>query len=368
VTRWTLIAEDWQTQLAQIDTFERFELVARYNDVSTWELALPTDTEAGQILLNASRPRVVIWADNQVFRSGPVIRQERALDSTGDHLTLSGVDDLVWLRRRLAHPQPGTAAPPYNASAYDTQTGPASTVIAGYVNRNAGPLAVAARQVPGLNVTTPPAFGPNVTVAARYKSLLEFLQGIARAAGNVGFRIRDLVFDVFQPAGTAIFDTALGTLASWSSTLDAPSATYVYVVGQGEGTARTIREYADTTGALTAFGRIEAFQDRRDTNDPATMDQAGAEALAEAVTPPGIDLVALDTPSQRFLTDWNVGSLATVTIGDSTRTDVIVEVDLLLEGNRPPQVRPVLGASTVNLAVWKSMQSTSRRLRQLERV
>jgi len=352
MTELVLTACDWTTRLAEIDTFETATLIARHNDVSTYELTMPADTAAAAVLIGAARPRVLFSADGSVYRSGPVTRLERTLDADGaDMLVVNGVDDLVWLRARLAHPEPGTPAPPYNHQAYDAQTGPASQVLAGYVSRNAGPAALPLRQVPGLTVPTPAAFGGTVTTSARYQGLLDFLVPIATAA-RVGIRIRDLAFEVYQPSGGAVFSVELGTLATWSSVAEAPDATYVYVAGQGDGVARVIREYSDPAG-LADWGRIESFQDRRDTSSTAEMDQTGAETL--------------DTASQTFLRDWNVGDQATARIGDATITDIIVEATLTLEPNVPLRVAPVLGAAVVNLTQWRTLSAHARRLRQLER-
>ena len=360
-----LAIADWQTDLAEIDTYEHLELIARFNDVSTYELVLPTADDAAQLLLAAARPRLVIYADGQVYRSGPVTRIQRDRAPDGDMLTVNGVDDLVWLRRRVAHPQPGSAAPPYSTTAYDTRTGPASQVIAGFVNANAGPAATPARQVPGLTVPTPAAFGSTITVSARYQGLLELLQPILLQQG-LGLRIRDLVAEVFQPAGSAVFSVAMGTLASWTSTLEAPDLTYTYVAGQGEGTARLIREVANSQ-AVIDWGRVESFIDRRDTNATAELDQAGLEALAEGVHPIALQLDALNTDGQRFLRDWNVGDLATFSVGGLTVTDVIVEAQIDLEPNEPPSVHPVIGANPLTLAQWRQTTQQARRLRQLER-
>jgi len=362
----TLVACDWTTRLAEVDTYESVTLIARHNAVSTYELVLPSATAAAQVLITANRPRLLVLANGVVYRSGPVTRLQRELDAAGDDmLTVSGVDDLVWLRARLAHPQPATAAPPYSTQAYDTQTGPASQVIAGYVNRNAGPLAIAARQVPGLSVPTPAAFGGTITTSARYQELLDFLVPIATAA-KIGMRVRDLAFEVFQPSGGAVFSVELGTLASWSSVAEVPDMTYVYVAGQGDGTARVIRETADTAG-IADWGRIENFQDRRDTASAVEMDQTAAETLAQGAHPIAVAMEALDTGAQQFLRDWNVGDLATVRVGDVSITDVIVEATITLAGNAPATIVPALGAATVNLTAWRMLGSTQKRLRQLER-
>jgi hypothetical protein len=239
-------------------------------------------------------------------------------------------------------------------------------VLAGYVDRNAGLAAVSARRVPGLVVPVPAAFGPVISTSARYQQLLAFLQPIAASAG-LGFRVRDLTFDVFQPAGTAVFSAALGTLASATSVLEAPEVTYAYVAGQGVGVARTIREYADAA-AVMAWGRTEAFIDRRDSDVIAELDQAGAEALAEGAPPLTITIEAADTVGQRFLRDWSVGTLATVEVGQLTRTDVIGEVLIELAANQVPSVSPTVGGSAVTLDQWRAAQNQAKRLRQLERI
>jgi hypothetical protein len=360
-----LVAADWLTDLAEIDDYEHLTLVARYNDVSTYELVLPFADDAAQALVNAARPRLVIYADGDVYRSGPVTRIQRDRAPDGDMLTINGVDDLVWLTRRVAHPEPGTAAPPYNHVAYDVRTGPASQVIAQLVNVNAGPAAIATRQVPGLTVPTPAAMGATITISARYQGLLALLQPILLQQ-RLGLRIRDLVCEVFQPTGTAVFSVAVGTLASWTSTLEAPDLTYTYVAGGGEGTARVIREVADAQ-AVIDWGRIESFVDRRDTTATAELDQAGAEALAEGIHPIALQLEALNTDGQRFLRDWNVGDLATFAVGDLTVSDVIVEATIQLDANKPPTVTPVIGGNPLTLAQWRASQQQARRLRQLER-
>jgi len=363
----TLVAADGLIRLGEIDTYQLATVVARHNDVSTFEVELPADDPAAGYLVAANRPRIVFRDDRgTTFRSGPVTRfEESSSTDEGAILRVYGVDDLVYLRRRLAHPQPGSAAPPYSTTAYDTATGPASQVIAGFVNRNAGPLATPLRQVPGLTVPTPAAFGPTVTMSARWQNLLEFLQPAAKSAG-IGIRIRDLAFEVFQPSGNAVFSIDLGTLAGWNSVREVPDVDYVFVAGGGQGTARVVQEYQDAA-AIADWGRIESFQDRRDTSTPAELDQTGAETLAEGARPIVVDLTALDTDAQLFLRDWNVGDLASVRIGDETVTDVITAATVTLDQNSPAIVEPMIGQTTVGLASWRAIDRANRRIRQLER-
>jgi len=363
----SMVVADWTNQLAIIDTFESATLIARHNEVSGYEVKLPTDSIAGRMLLGLARPRILFLTEAGVFRSGPVIRLQRTVDDGGDVLTVNGTDDLVWLRRRLAHPCPGVAAPPYTQQTNHVISGAASQVIADYVSWNAGPKAIPARRVANLAVPVPAAFGPNITLSARYQNLLEFLQPAAKQA-KIGFAMRGLSFEVFQPVGVAVFSVELGTLAAFESAADVPETDYVYVAGGGEGTARVIREYQDIA-SVQAWGRIESFVDRRDTTTTGELDQSGAEALAEGIHAPSIKLDVLDTPAQRFLVDWTVGDTATAVLyGGQAITDIIVEAKIELTPNAPPIVQPVLGSPPLDLKAWRRLQGTEARLRQLERV
>ena len=247
----------------------------------------------------------------------------------------------MYLRHRLAHPQPAAAAPPYNGQAFDTRTGSASQVISQFVDVNAGAGAVTARRIPGLTAPVPAAMGPTITVSARYQNLLTMLQRVANRAG-LGIEIRDLVFYVFDPAGpTAVFSAELGTLAGWTEAREAPTVNYVYVAGGGRGVNRIIKEYGDTD-SVAEWGRIEGFDDRRDTVATAELDQAGAEVLTGIPTPE-LALTALDTASQQFISDWQLGDKATVADDAETIVDVIREVFIDLAPNTPPLVTPTLG-------------------------
>jgi Siphovirus ReqiPepy6 Gp37-like protein len=360
----TLTACDWRIPVAEVDTYESFTVIARHNAVATWELVLPADTDAARALLASYRPRLLLSTDT-VYRSGPATRFQRNQSQDGDLLTVNGVDDLALLSFRLAHPQPGSPAPPYSTTAADARTGVASTVFSGYVDRNAGPGAITARQIPGLTILLPTPFGPTVSMSGAWQNLLDFIAQAANAAG-VGIRVRDLQFEVFQPSGSADFSVDLGTLAAWESVLEMPDANYVYVGGSGVGTARVYREYADTPSML-AWGRIEQFSDQRNTAVTAELDQAGGEALASGARPPTVEMEALDTEQQQFLRDWNVGDQVTVVVGDKVLNDVIAEAEIKMAPNEPTRVKPVLGAAKLDLTAFRLIVAANRRIRQLER-
>ena len=343
--QFSLFAADGPDRMGEIDAYDNCQIVARFNEVSTWQLIAPTDTPGVQLLLSAENPRLVVSTSPAVvFRSGPLIRTEREVGSDGDLTTFTGVDDLIYLRWRLAHPQPDSAAPPYSTQAFDTRTGATSVVMAEFVDHNAGPSAVADRRIPGLTVPVPVDMGIETTVSARYQNLLTMLQRMAWRA-RLGIEIRDLVFYVFDPAGpTAVFSADLGTLGGWTEAREAPAVNYVYVAGGGRGVNRIIKEYEDAD-SVTAWGRIEGFDDRRDTVATAELDQAGAEVLA-GVPDPELRLVALDTPSQQFITHWQLGDKVTVAYDGVTVVDIIREVAIDLQPNTPPLVTPTMGGRT----------------------
>lgn len=365
-TMWSLQAADGPVPVAAIDTYESATITGRFNAVSSWELTLPTATDGCQALLTVDRPRVIFSRQvGEVFRSGPPIDFTRTIDDTGDMMTITGVDDLCWLARRVAHPQPGTASPPYSSAAYDTRTGPASQVIAAYVNANAGPGAVPARQVPDLLVPTPPALGPTITRKLRYQNLLEMMTRIADGAG-LGIEVVDMTFGVFTPSGSARFSVELGTLASSESSFTIPEANHVYLAGTGEGTARLIVEVEDGI-SVDQWGRVETFDDQRNESSAAELATIGAESLAEMVTPPVVAMEAVNTEGQRFGVDWGLGSVATVWLDpdDEPFVQVIREVVVELAGNVPAVVRPTLGG-TVDIALWRQLARNDARIRQLE--
>lgn len=367
MTEWTLYVTDQiGNRQAQIDTYHSFKVIARHNAVATWELELPMLTnEAAEALLTIEHPRIVLRADNLSFRSGPMTAYERVRDVNDDVLTVNGVDDTVWLTRRLAHPTPLAAAPPYT-SAYDDRSGPTSQVIAAYVDVNAGPSATPARRVPGLVVPAMGAFGGTVVVQARYEKLSDFIMSIANTKG-LGVRIVDLALDVFAPVEVgAVFSTELGTLAETVTSFEAPSVNYVYVAGGGEAQARTIHEVVDGQSTLD-WGRIEAFQDRRDTSDDAALDFAGQETLTAGIKPREVSFTPLDTDGQQFPHDWTVGDLVSVRVGDSTLVDVVREVTVELSGGDPVKVSARIGAAS-DLALFRSAIEADRRIRQLERI
>jgi hypothetical protein len=364
---WELYVTDQVgTRQAQVDPYETAEIIGRVNDVSTWQVTLPSDSEAGRLFIADSFARLEIVLDAEVWRSGPVTHLERAVDIDGDVLQVTGADDTIWLQRRNAHPQPATAAPPYSTNDYDVHTGNMAAVLAELVRVNAGPSAVPARKVPGLTVPVPAPAGPTVTVSARWQNLLTLMQDTARPAGLI-FDVRDLIFEAFEAVDRgAVFSAGLETLAGWKLTSEAPKANQVVVAGQGQLKARLIRE-SSSSSSVAHWGLAESFQDRRDTADVAELDKAAAEALAATVAPVTVVFTPLESDGQQFGRDWALGDVVTVVAGGLTVHDQIREVHVTLD-DAGATVIPSVGAPAGDLALFRTMAGLDRRVRQLERI
>lgn len=364
---WTLYVTDRVgSRQAQIDVYESAEIVARTNDVSTWRVDLPTSTAAGQLFQADTFARLEVALDGAVFRSGPVAHLERTVDVDGDVLTVTGVDDTAWLQRRVAHPCPTKTNPPYDTQAYDVHTGSVATVLAELVRSNASTGTHDQRRVPGLSVPIPAPAGPTVTVSARWQNLLALMQDTARPSGML-FDVVDLTFRAYpaQDRG-AVFSEGLETLGGWISTTSAPTVNKVAVAGQGEGTARLVRD-VNAYPSQSTWGLFEQFQDRRDTAAFQELDKAGAETLAAGVVPSTVVFTPLDTPGQEFGRDWVLGDLVTVMAGGLTVHDQVREVHITLD-DKGATVVPSVGKPVGDIALFRSLAGLERRVRQLERV
>jgi hypothetical protein len=357
----------------QIEDFTGLVMPLRFNAVSGWQLTLDAHSEGAQLL--GLPGGIIVERDGVTLLSGPVTNAQRVLSGDGETLTVTGVDDTVWLERRLALPVP--MGPPYTAATYDDRSGVAETVMRGYVDANLGPTAAAARRLPHFALAPDLGRGASVRGRARFHTLLELLQRLALAGGDLGFRIvqvdTTLEFQVYAPSdrtATAIFGFDFGNLVAYDYVLAAPSTDYVYVGGQGEGTARVFVEGGDQA-VIDVHGRIETFRDRRDTDAVEVLEQERATALLEGVGKTVLSITPVDTDAVAFGRDYLLGDRVTVVIDGEPIRDVVREVQLSLTGDRGEVISPVVGtpgaSSPTVPALFDAARRLSRRLSSLER-
>lgn len=357
----------------QVEDFASLTMPLRFNRVSGWALTLAGGTKDARLLAEAQGIEVV--RDGRTLLSGPITSPRRTLSERREVATIGGSDDTVWLARRLALPVPG--GPPYTAAQYDDKSGAVETVLRYYVDRNLGPAATAARRLTYLTLPADQGRGATVRGRARFHQMLELLQGLALAAGNIGFRIvqvgQELEFQVYVPADrtrTAIFSVELGNLAGYDYAITAPGANYAYVGGQGEGTTRAFVEGGDQA-SIDEWGRVETFRDRRDSELIADLEQTRTEALVEGAATSALSMTPVQTDAVRFGRDYGLGDVVTVTVDGEQITDVVREVTLTMRPDGAEDVVPVVGTPGASdpraRQLFDVMRRQARRVSNLER-
>jgi hypothetical protein len=353
----------------EVDDFTKLEAVIRFSAAGSWILDVPASFAAE---LGPGAGIVVRRGPTTLF-SGPVTEPARRWNKDTDSLSVAGVTDECHPDDRLALP----SDPPYAADDYDVRTGPAETVIKGYVAANqVGPTTGAGRPT-GLVVAADLGRGGTVTGRARFDNLGDLIRSLAVAGGDLGWRIvqqgTDLVFDVYEPvdhSATAKFSPVLGNLQSFEYKPTVSKANYAIVGGGGQGTARVFVEGGDA-GQIARWGRrIETFRDRRDTTAVGELGQTRDEELANNAEKLALTIAPIDTAAIQFLRDYNLGDKITVEIDGTPIVDVVREVKLTIDASGE-KITPTAGTPEAAgkgwLGVFGQVRTLTRKVSQLER-
>lgn len=270
----------------------------------------------------------------------------------------------------------------FASAAYDTQSGACETVLKHYVDVNAGPGAIANRQVSGLTIQTDAGSGSVVKGNARFDALVNkdgtgILQQLALASSPpLGFRVVQsgtaLQFQVYTPAdktAVAKFSDDLGNLADFDYVREAPDfdagGNYVVVGGSGQLTARQFVNAQNAT-SIANWGRDEFFVDARDTADRTTLLQRAADALAQTQEKLSFSATLAPVQSMVYGVDYSLGDKVTIVVDGVSYQDIIREVAITLDngsGSGGELVVPSVG--TPNAAVvLDTLASFARLLRQ----
>lgn len=361
---------------AQLDFYESLSWVDIFNFTGSpggWSLTInENDTATDYLRLNGSG--IAVQIDGTIAFSGYTTKIERQQNSDVSQYIISGVDDSGLLASRVAHPQPGSSAPPYSSTAYDTRTGICSTILRQYVDVNLGASAVSARKDPRITSLADPLAGISVTGNARYQQLDNLLNELATQSGGVGYRIRqsgtNLEFQTYAPtdrSSTVIFSVENGTLQDYAYTAEAGSANYIYVGGGGEGTSRTIVEGYDGP-SITRWTRKETFKDQRDTTDATTLANSIAEELATGSDIAAVTFTPKDLTQQTFWTHYQTGDKVTVVIDGVSFQETIRQVECTLDASGL-SIKPTVATpnNSDSLKLYDQIASQNKRLRLLER-
>ncbi|OLE27969.1 MAG: hypothetical protein AUG44_08755 [Actinobacteria bacterium 13_1_20CM_3_71_11] len=380
---WKIYARDQNYQRqGEIDEYREATFTPVYNDVGTWEIVIDRRSDQAAALTTPGWG-IMLTRDGAASRpllSGTIVQRHHVVSTDQSTITISGVTDEVWLKRRLASPSPSESTPPYTVQATDNLTGVASTVVRHYVDVNAGPSAVSARRVPGLTMATDPVVGASVVGSARWDNLLELIQPIAHD-GGVGFRVvqvgAGLQFQVYQGtdrSGTIKFSIPLGTMAGFEYQTTAPTGNYVFIGGTGDGTTRVMQEL-NSSSSIATWGRVEGSLVNSDTADTAKMKQDGNAALEQGAEQTSLSITPVEINGMRYGIDYFLGDTVSALIegpGDGTVVDKLRSVSIHLTPDGPQTVTSSIGtaraADVMRLSrTFRYVTSLAKRLTILER-
>jgi len=334
----------------QLGSYTSARFVPSHNEVGAWTIGLRLgDTEMVNLLAKSKR-RIKVTYRGNFLMSGPVVGVRRTRTGQANEIEVRGLDDLVWLVRRLAYANPAGVIPAdgvvfSQTTEYDTRSGDAETVIKGFVTANA----VTRFPVPRLAVATNLNRGATTKQAARFDPLFDIAVKAANA-GGLGIQIRqigapgaELVFDVYQPQTQAVrLSEKLGNLQAWEYVFEAPAATRVLVAGRGDGVARKLVKQT-LASSETDWEANEQFVDARDLELDADLAPRGQEFLAENAPSAGFSIVPNDTVAMAFGTNYGPGDRVVVEVADGVTVTDVVKRATITHDTSGLKVEPAVG-------------------------
>lgn len=359
-------------------TYRKLSAVLRWRRVGAWALTISQLTDSAWDLTVPGAALLVRSGTGTVF-SGPVdgARLKADTGTPGGLITVQGWTDEIHLADRLAWPVPAAAPDDQTADSHDRREGQASAVLIAYAGANAGPSARPERQVSGLSLAGDPSIGPVVSGAARFDNLLDLLEELAVAGGDIGFDVRRTLtggpsFRVYQPRDLRApgrFSFELGNVVDLDWSLDAPTATIVIGGGQGDLTARTFVYADDPASALRWRRRIESFHDARAEGEPDKLQQDVTTKLAKAGETAAARITPLDSPSLRYGIDYGLGDRITAEAAPGRIVQgVIREVEISDDAKDGVRYQPRLGdpGATATDAGTVALTGAQRDVRALQ--
>ena len=271
----------------------------------------------------------------------------RTIQRSGRFLQFDGADVFgAHLATRLAYPNPATEEP-WNV-AYDTRTGPASTVAASYISANLGPTApLTARRDTNLIVLNPTPIGTSGTWQARAQPVADIVGQVCEEGGIVCDATIDSLdrpqFAFRTPTdrtGSVVFTDTIDVDTMTAVTRPA-SATKVIAAGQGELEARA---FASANTGATGRNRVERLHEDTTAETTAGLARAASTVLADSAAAVYADPQLATSESYRYGRDYYLGDTVTLTLGGIDYPVIVygVEIDITVERDR---VVPILGTA-----------------------
>lgn len=322
-----------------LDEYGSWTIVEKWRDVSTF--VLEADLRVNPVLTDFERGWGIELADgDESWFSGYPDKIERDDDGKTLTLKLEGVSDTNDLNRYFTEPPAGVDV----LGVSGTLEGVArryvtSASLPHYGQGSDAPTSELPRIDGGIDLGR----GPVVTQESRYDNLFTLVQKLFNSVtSDLGFRVIGKAFDVYQAtdrSNSVVFSRQLKNLGQVVKSETLPKVTGVIVAGQGQGAARTIQYVAGA--GIAGAGDFFGFVDRRDSNDPAVLTQAGQDALNQGAVVRALTLTPLQRKGSIFHQDYFVGDMVTVQHEGDTIVDRIQQAKVTQDN----------GKRTVELAI-----------------
>jgi hypothetical protein len=326
---------------------------------------------------------VILFRDGIEVMSGPVT----SIDRGAHESTITGISDAEsTFAGRIIYPVPTQAFTNQSASAYDNRSGPAETVLLGYVDANIGPSTSTARRDPRLRLPASQGRGATQKVTGRLAALSDVVSDVAESGklhvevlhreDNAGPYLELTLSPVVDRSADIVFGAAgsfTGAVVGddWRYTLARPTVTRAEVAGGGQGTSRKFIESASTDAEALWGARIESLVDQRQTTDTTELTQAGDDAISDGANPVSVAFTISDSTDVRYRRDWNIGDRVGVTIDGLNLTDVVREVTTTVtasQGSPAERVSAVVGSRDSSNWVTRDNKKVAKALRDIDRL
>lgn len=295
----------------------------------------------------------------EVYRNDPTTGQLAKEDTYFTRLVHHFVegDETFWviggvslnhlLKRRIIDPDDD----PNVAGGYSTKGGAADTIIREYIREQAADLASSARQFPSFTVPAVAGTADSAGYRARFENLFEIIQQLSRK-GNTDFIIERTTSNNLECTIGLIGSDLSSTLiiTPGRQNIRNPSyledrteeANFVYALGEGQGTNRTVLKIQASAVSDSPYNRIEYIHDARNAEDALELLTEGQGSFEEHRGEIKFDFeMSEQVAGTSYRVDWDVGDKITGkwdTVSKVLRV-VGVEVDLGADGET---VTPIL--------------------------
>lgn len=365
----TIYDKNYQ-RIGFVNDAEALYVTPKHNDVGMAKLTLPLDHPKAALILGAAldggNVRAVFEQDGEHRLSGPIGGIEASGPQADGTITFTFDDDFGELRNILGWPVPAAGLDAQTVEYY-TITGPAETVVKDLVRRNGV-------QRLGKAITIAPDLGRGavITVSIRFHPLYDKLIPVIDAAG-IGVSIKQsgagLLLDCYEPEPYPLeLSEGSGIITGWSWSYLPASATDVIVGGQGDGVARVLRPFSDSSRAASLNNRIEVFRDARDSDSDTVYQERADETFAETAAKPGVRITLSETSNFRFGAGGiNLGAKVRLRIGPGLVVDDILrEATISDTAENGHLTVPSIGENkSVEQVIAGGLKSLARGLRDL---